>query len=235
MELKCGVGTNRTQYLEFVMHTVAWSPALSSWLGGWMFPSTSQIRRVIVQFIPPTFGPSIWHDFSFTIRPRICSTLHNIMCTPFQEKPSTNNYAQNTMKGSEKNALQYDQQKEIVVSTKETWGPYGNLCLEANVTGCWYLWACLCLFKYSSQYAPRNDHWLRWHELRHGLDIVPSAGWNLIRCCKFRQHHYGLFMYTGCYYRQLILDHFCSSLHVITITPTSCRVVNGPVHLSSTI
>jgi hypothetical protein len=85
-----------------------------------MFPSTSQIRRVIMQFIPLTFGLSIWHDFSFTIRPRICSALHSIMCTPFQEKPSTNNYAQNTMKGSEKNALQYDQQKEIVVSTRET-------------------------------------------------------------------------------------------------------------------
>jgi hypothetical protein len=84
-----------------------------------MFPSTSQIRRVIVQFIPLTFGPLI-HDFSFTIRPRICSALHSIMCTPFQEKPSTNNYAQNTMKGSEKNALQYDQQREIVVSTRET-------------------------------------------------------------------------------------------------------------------
>jgi hypothetical protein len=124
---------------------------------------------------------------------------------------------------------------KIVVSTRETWGPYDNLCLEANVTGCWYLWGCLCLLRYSSQYAPRNDHWLRWHELRHGLDIVPSAGWNLIRCCKFRQHHYGLFMYTGCYYRQLILNHFCSSLHVITITPTSCRVANGPIHLSSTI
>jgi hypothetical protein len=81
-----------------------------------MFPSTSQIRRVIVQFIPLTFG----HDFSFTIRPKICSALHSIMCTPFQEKPSTNNYAQNTMKVSEKNALQYDQQKEIVVSTRET-------------------------------------------------------------------------------------------------------------------
>jgi hypothetical protein len=85
-----------------------------------MFPSTSQIRRMIVQFIPLTFGPSIWHEFSFTIRPKICSALHNIMCTPFQEKPSTNNYAQNTMKGLEKNALQYDQQKEIVVSTRET-------------------------------------------------------------------------------------------------------------------
>jgi len=55
------------------------------------------------------------------------------MCTPFQEKPSTNNYAQNIMEGSKKNALQYDQQKEIVVSTREPWGPYGNLCLEANV------------------------------------------------------------------------------------------------------
>jgi hypothetical protein len=85
-----------------------------------MFPSTSQIRQVTVQFIPLTFGPSIWHDFSFTIRPRICSALHSIMCTPFQEKPSTKNYAENTMKGSEKNALQYDQQKEIVVSTRET-------------------------------------------------------------------------------------------------------------------
>jgi hypothetical protein len=42
------------------------------------------------------------------------------MCTPFQEKPSTNNYALNTMKVSKKNALQYDQQKEIVVSTRET-------------------------------------------------------------------------------------------------------------------
>jgi hypothetical protein len=42
------------------------------------------------------------------------------MCTPFQEKPSTNNYAENIMKGSEKNALQYDQQKEIVVSIRET-------------------------------------------------------------------------------------------------------------------
>jgi hypothetical protein len=31
----------------------------------------------------------------------------------------TNNYAHNTMKGLEKNALQYDQQKEIVVSTRE--------------------------------------------------------------------------------------------------------------------
>jgi hypothetical protein len=85
-----------------------------------MFPSTSQICQVIVQFIPLTFGPSIWHDFSFTIRPKICSTLHSIMRTPFQEKPSTNNYAQNTMKGSKKNALQYDKQKEIVVSTRET-------------------------------------------------------------------------------------------------------------------
>jgi hypothetical protein len=93
MELKCGVGTNRWQYLKFVMHIVAWSPALSSWLGGWMFPFTSQIRQVIVQFIPLTFGPSIQHDSSFVVRPRICSTPHSIMCTPFQEKPSANNYA----------------------------------------------------------------------------------------------------------------------------------------------
>jgi hypothetical protein len=34
------------------------------------------------------------------------------------KKPSANNYAQNTMKCLEKNALQYDQQKEIIVSYK---------------------------------------------------------------------------------------------------------------------
>ncbi len=98
------------------MHTMAWSPTLSSWLGGWMFPFTSQIHWVIVQFIPLTFGSSIWHDSSLAVRLRICSALHSIMCTPFQEKPSTNNYAYNTMKSSKKNALKYDQRKEIVVS-----------------------------------------------------------------------------------------------------------------------
>jgi hypothetical protein len=134
---------------------------LQHWVHGWE-AKYSHLHHKFVKWLCNLSHQHLGRQYDMTLPllfdlgyapPRITLCAH-----PSKKNPQPIIMHKTQWKAQRKMHYNMTSKRRLLCHTRETWGPYGNLCLETNVTRCWYLWACLCLFRHNSQYAPCSDH-----------------------------------------------------------------------------